>query len=460
MSTDPQPTSSPRGGAAARPDIVYLHSHDTGRELSPYGAPVATPNLQALAERGTVFRRAFAAAPTCSPSRAALLTGQWPHQTGMLGLAHRGHRLHRPRRHLAAVLGAAGYATALAGLQHLTPDPEEVRAMGYQQVIGTAENAETAATAFIESRPSEPFFLDVGFFETHRHAHNVAFNADDVRGDHRYAPAPPGLPDTPPTRADYADYAVSAARLDAKIGQVVEAIERTGRLERTLVVVTTDHGIPFPRAKCNANDRGLGVSLVLAGLPQVAGGRVVDGLVSHIDLYPTVCELAGVVRPSWVEGRSLLPLLDGSVSTLNEEVFGEVTFHVAYEPVRSVRTDRFRYTRRFGDQHRPELRNCDDSLSKDRLVEARWADVPVAKEELFDLVLDPTESRNLIAEPALAATADDLRRRLEEWMVRTADPVLDGKPFEPPYTKTSTAPGAPAGHDDGRPSGRRGEGDR
>lgn len=202
MRTDPQPAPpATADDAGLRPNIVYLHSHDTGREISPYGAAVTTPNLQALAEQGTVFRQAFSVAPTCSPSRAGLLTGQWPHQTGMLGLAHRGHRLRHPERHLAAVLGAAGYTTALAGLQHLSPAPDDVRAMGYQQIIGTADTAETAASTFIEAAPAGPFFLDVGFFETHRHA-DTAFNPDGVRGDGRYAAAPPGLPDTPATRAD------------------------------------------------------------------------------------------------------------------------------------------------------------------------------------------------------------------------------------------------------------------
>lgn len=440
MRTDPQPAQSattPVDDGGVRPNIVYLHSHDSGREISPYGAAVATPNLQALAQQGTVFRQAFSTAPTCSPSRAGLLTGQWPHQTGMLGLAHRGHRLRHPERHLAAVLAAAGYTTALAGLQHLSPETDEIRAMGYQQIIGTADTAETAATTFIEATPTEPFFLDVGFFETHRHA-DTGFNPDGIRGDGRYAPAPPGLPDTPATRADYADYATSAARLDDKIGKVIDALARTDQLTNTLVIVTTDHGIPFPRAKCNANDRGLGVSLILAGLPQLAGGQVVDELVSHLDLYPTVCELVGTPSPSWLEGRSLLPLLSASVDSLHEEVYGEVTFHVVYEPVRSLRTNRFRYTRRFADHHRPSMNNCDDSLTKTYLTESSWAATSVADEELFDLTLDPTETNNLIQDPALADTADDLRRRLDAWMTRTNDPVLDGKPFEPAYTPQRT----------------------
>ena len=429
-------TTSSATDPAPRPNIVYLHSHDTGRELSPYGAPVRTPHLQALAEDGTVFRQAFSTAPTCSPSRAGLLTGQWPHQSGMLGLAHRGHRLTHPERHLATTLGHAGYTTVLAGLQHLTPE-DEVASMGYQQVIGTARDAETAAAGFIESRPSEPYFLDVGFFETHRHGTTVAFHVDQVHGDSRWAPAPPGLPDTPATRSDYADYAASAATLDSKIGVVIEALAQTGQLATTLVIVTTDHGIPFPGAKCNVNDRGLGVALILGGLAQVSGGRVVDAMVSHLDLYPSICELADTAIPDWVEGRSLWPLLTGAQDRVHDELYGEVTFHVEYEPMRSVRTDRYRYIRRFAEQHHPMLSHCDAGLSKTQMLELGWADTSVDQELLFDLTFDPGEVNNIVADPARSAVAEDLRQRLADWMVRTDDPILHGKPFEPSHTKAA-----------------------
>lgn len=102
-----------------RPNIIYLNSHDTGRYVRPYGYSVATPKLQQLAEEGVVFRRAFSASPTCSPSRAALLTGRYPHEVGMLGLSHRGFSLIDHHQHLSHVLRTAGYRTALAGLQAL-----------------------------------------------------------------------------------------------------------------------------------------------------------------------------------------------------------------------------------------------------------------------------------------------------------------------------------------------------
>src|ERR1700712_5746489 len=153
-----------------RPNIVYLHSHDTGRHIQPYGHQVPTPNIQRLADQGLLFRQAYSAAAVCSSSRAALLTGQASHVTGMLGLAHRGYRLAHVDRHLAHTLHDAGYATALIGEQHLSADPVE---LGYNQVseiptFKAKDVAPAAVTLIYKLDPAKPFFLSVGFFETHR----------------------------------------------------------------------------------------------------------------------------------------------------------------------------------------------------------------------------------------------------------------------------------------------------
>ena len=123
------------------PNILYIHSHDTGRYIQPFGHAMPTPNFQRLAEQGVLFRQAFCANPTCSPSRAALLTGQWPHSCGMLGLAHRGFRLNDYSHHLVQTLKKAGYTTALSGFQHVgrppAADPSEI---GYDEIFDTAKN--------------------------------------------------------------------------------------------------------------------------------------------------------------------------------------------------------------------------------------------------------------------------------------------------------------------------------
>ena len=150
------------------PNILYIHSHDTGRYVQPYGYQVPTPNIQLLADQGVLFRNAFCAAPTCSGSRASLLTGQYCHNNGMLGLAHRGWSLNDYGQHVVHPLHAAGYYSALIGEQHISRDTEVI---GYDDVIeldtNVAADVAPTATATMSDCP-EPFFLSVGFFETHR----------------------------------------------------------------------------------------------------------------------------------------------------------------------------------------------------------------------------------------------------------------------------------------------------
>lgn len=424
-----------------RPNIVYIHSHDTGRYVQPYGHAVATPNIQRLAEAGVLFRQAFCAAPTCSPSRAALLTGQSAHSSGMLGLAHRGFALNDYSQHLIHTLRAAGYTSALAGVQHVAKDRAQI---GYDHLLDTqsnhAEHVAPAAVAFLQQAPQQPFFLSVGFFETHR-----VFPALAAGDDPRYCLPPNPLPDTPEVREDVAAYKASARLLDAGIGKVLDALDQNGLAENTLVICTTDHGLAFPGMKCNLTDHGMGVMLIMRGPGGFAGGKVIDAMVSHVDVFPTICDLLAIDRPAWLQGRSMLPLVRGEAEQINEEVFAEVTYHAAYEPKRAVRTSRWKYIRLYGDRRTPVLPNCDDSPSKEVWLRHGWRDVPLDTEQLYDLVFDPNETRNLVADPAYAQTLDDLRGRLDRWMQATDDPLLRG-PVSPP-------PGAQINDPDGMSPG-------
>ncbi|MBI2191453.1 MAG: sulfatase [Planctomycetes bacterium] len=407
-----------------RPNILYLHSHDTGRTIQPYGHAVSTPNLQRLAEQGALFRQAFCAAPTCSPSRAALLTGQWAHCSGMLGLAHRGFSLRDYRQHLVHTLRGVGYFSALAGVQHVAADPAVI---GYDSVLwlgrdpSVRRDPQVLASEFLDRRPPQPFFLSVGFFETHRE-----FPPLGPTEDPRYVLPPGSLPDTPETREDMARFGASARILDSKIGVVLEALERNGLAENTLVVCTTDHGLAFPRMKCNLTDAGTGVYLILRGPGGFSGGKTFDSLVSHVDLFPTLCDLLGTPRPGWLQGVSLMPLAQGQAREVRDELFAEVTYHAAYEPQRCVRTGRWKYIRRFGDRARPVLPNCDDGPSKSVWLAHGWRERQEEPESLYDLVFDPQEARNLIHSPGWDEAAVQMRGRLDRWMRATGDPILRG----------------------------------
>jgi N-sulfoglucosamine sulfohydrolase len=413
---------------AGKPNIIYLHSHDTGRYVQPYGHQLPTPNIQRLADQGLLFRQAFCAAPSCSGSRACLLTGQWAHVNGMTGLAHRGWKLNDYGRHIVHPLREAGYWSALIGEQHLSEDPN---ILGYDHVvdIGTTRvhSIAPAALQLLRSRPPQPFFLSIGFFETHREF----FEPSSVR-DALYGAPPSHLPDTPETRSDMASFKASARSLDQGVGAVLHALDELGLVDNTILVLTTDHGLPFPGAKATLTDRGLGVMLIIRGPGGFIGGHVSDALVSHVDIYPTLCELAGAPLPDDLAGTSLLPLARGEEDEIRDELFAELTYHVAYDPQRAIRTKRYKYIRQYGDRLEPVLPNVDDSPSKDLLVAAGWRERRRPREQLYDLLMDPGEMRNLAGDPALDEIQAQLSEHLQRWMDETDDPLLDGPVPVPP----------------------------
>jgi len=412
-----------------RPNILYLHSHDTGRYISPYGHAMPTPNLQRVAEDGVLFRQAFCAAPTCSPSRAALLTGQCAHSAGMLGLAHRnfGFALNDYSHHIIHILNTVGYHSVLAGVSHIAKNKAD---QGYDEILTVGEGGVAgAAEEFLQrqsTEPSAPFFLDVGFADTHREFPEVG-----PEDDPRYCQPPAPLPDTPEIRADMAAFKTSVRRLDNDMGRVLDALQATGLDRDTLVICTTDHGLAFPAMKCNLTDHGIGVMLVMRGPEDLAGGifsggGVCDALVSHIDVFPTVCDLLDIEPPAWLEGRSLLPLLRGEAEQVNEAIFAEINFHSSFEPARALRTSRWKYIRRFDDRDSSVLVHCDGSPSKEYWLAQGWSEQWVDQEQLYDLCFDPMERHNLADDPAHGGVLDAMRERLRNWMEQTNDPLLQG----------------------------------
>ena len=393
-----------------RPNILYIHSHDTGRYVQPYGCAIPTPNIQKLAEEGILFRQAYCASPMCSPSRAALLTGQSPHSCGQFGLVNCGFTLRDPEKHLAHTLKNNGYYTALYGLQHVHLNPA---VLGYERIVEIQKNERNidgvlykydaepttqAAIEFLNEQPRQPFFLTVGYFETHHDFPKLGPD-DDIR----YCPIPAPLPDTPPIREEMARFKASAKILDNNMGAVIDALETNGLKDNTLVICTTDHGIPFPGMKTCLTGHGTGVMMMLCGPGEFSGGRVSDSLVSQVDIYPTLCELLEIDPPQWLEGKSMLPLIRDEKEEINEEVYYEANYQgIYYTPQRAVRTQRWNYVRHYDRQSN------------------------VAQEQLYDLILDPIERNNIADEPSMRDTLKDLQIRLNHWMEETEDPLLHG----------------------------------
>lgn len=410
-----------------RPNIIYFHTHDTGRYIEPYGAPIRTPRLQAFAEESVVFRNAHSAAPTCSPSRAALLTGQWAHTAGMLGLAHRGHCLKNYDHHLVRTLHRHGYTSALVGVQHEANGPgAATETIGYHEelpVAGVLAPAHRdAALRYLRRHHDQPFFLSIGLNETHT-LPKTGWLFGHPGGDDRWNAPAPTMPNAPITRRDMASFHAAAWQVDQALGAVLDTLQEEGLAENTVVLVTTDHGIAMPEMKCTLGATGTGVMMMLRA-PGLPAGLAIDPLVSQIDVFPTLCDLLGIDSPPWLQGTSLLPTLEGR--PIREEAFAEITYHAAYQPQRAIRTERWLYIQHFDDWNRPRLPNVDASGSKSLWVDAGWPEQELPTVRLHDLIFDPHELRNLADCPTAATVRADLAQRLDRWMIETDDPLLLG----------------------------------
>lgn len=425
-------------------NIVYLHTHDSGRIISPYGYKVPTPNLEAFAKEAVVFRNCFCAGPTCSPSRAAMLTGTYPHQNGMLGLAQRGFKLDY-EKHLVRYLNSHDYHTVLCGIQHEAGwylDEGGGRMIGYQEEL-TADNSgyrqedlgdwdlDNAGKVcrWLESyRDDQPFFLSYGMYATHRRYPDSI--SEDIEKD--FILPPPPIPDSPETREDFARYMTSSSKADRCVGMILDTLKKLGHMEDTIIFFTTDHGLANPFSKCTLFDSGIGVAFMIrcpAAISQSSQtGRLVDGLISHVDVFPTLCDLLGLEKPDYLEGVSFAPAIRGETDSVRGEIFAEVNFHTSYEPIRCVRTERYKYIRYYDkDYLKINRSNIDESPTKDYFMGHGLEQQIKYEEALYDLIYDMGERNNLAGNPDYEGIKEELAQKLEHHMEATVDPLVNGE---------------------------------
>lgn len=438
-----------------RPNIVLIHCHDLGVFTQAYGqATVRTPNLDALAAEGVRFARSFCTAPQCSPSRASLFTGRYPHSNGVMGLTHADFAwdLHPDEVHLASVLQSAGYETAAIGVIHETPRVPGV--WGYQSYERArwgdevADKAIDRLAALAEDPPAGPFYLYAGFIEPHRlpvdreqrgdqtFLHPVAgYGPDTTLG----VDVPGYLADTPGTREELAELQGAVHWVDGQVGRILEAVRRAPFADETLVIFTTDHGYAMPRAKCNLYEHGIAVALIVR-LPSRDGwhgGRVVDAMISNLDVMPTLLDLLDLPMPERVQGASFVPLLDGLTEVgPHDAIFTELTYHDYYDPKRSIRTERFKLIANFSTA--PAFMDPSQAWRPraDTVVPANQAMAYHPHLELYDLEADPWELENLAGDEALAPVRQALAARLYRQMVATDDPLLQGAVMSPHHRTT------------------------
>lgn len=422
-------------------NIIYIHTHDSGRILSPYGYATKNEGLLSFAKESLLFREAYAASPTCSPSRAALLTGMYPHSSGMLGLSQRGFSIYDYSKHLVPFLKTNNYHTVLCGIQHEAGfylDHEKgSKIIGYDEDISTDNdkykeeelynwdynNAISASKWISNYKSDKPFFMSFGFFATHR-----KFPIKDNGENPNYVMPPFPIADNVFTREDFARYLDSAKYFDLCFTKIINAIKESGYYDNSIIIFTTDHGIAFPFAKCNLKDAGIAVSLIIRVPKSKLNGEISDYLVSHVDIFPTLCDLLNIQKPDYLEGVSFADIFKSGKKKIREEVFSEINFHTSYEPVRAVRSDRYKYIRYFDEGYlNVNLSNTDNSKSKNFYLENDLDKIKKPKEALYDLIYDIGETNNLIDNICYKEVLNDFRERLNSFMIKTNDPLLNGR---------------------------------
>jgi len=422
-------------------NVIYIHTHDSGRILSPYGYDVPTPHLLEFAKDATLFRQAYSVGPTCSPSRAGLLTGMYPHSNGMLGLSQRGFGLSDYSKHLVQFLKMHGYHTVLCGIQHEAGSyfnhREGAQKIGYDEDITTdpakyaeeelvkwdLENAKKVCEWLRKWKSDKPFFLSYGLYATHRKFPNEGL----VEIDSNYIAPPYPLFDHGIIREDYKKYLYSASWFDRAFQIVMDTLKTEGLYDESIIIFTTDHGIAFPFSKCTLYDSGIGVSLIMRVPGSRMNGEVIDGLVSHVDMFPTLCDLLQLEKPDYLQGFSFAELFRDKTIDVREEIFSEINFHTSYEPARCIRTKRYKYIRYYDEQYlKINLSNIDNSDSKDYYLNNGLQQEVKYQEALYDLLFDPGERNNLVDDERYQDVLEEMRKRLLTYQEETDDPLLKG----------------------------------
>lgn len=429
--------------SAPRPNVVLIIADDLAwNDLGAFGNDaVRAPNLDRLARGGLRFDRAFVTASSCSPSRASLITGRYPHSTDA-------EQLHWavPAAQVTFVeqLRGAGYWTGASGKWHLGDAlkdrfdvVDDVGEAGFQtdpktgKMLAKDDSGASGWVPLLERRPKgRPFFAWLAALDPHR---DYVTGAVANPHDPATVVVPPYLPDVPEVRRDLALYYDEIARLDGYVCRVVAELERQRVLDNTLILVLSDNGRPFPRDKTTLYDSGIRTPLIAHWPRGVKPGGRASSLVSTVDIAPTILELAGVAAPPSVQGRSFAAILRDPSHSIRTEIYAEKNWHDFEDRARAVRDNRFKYIRNFyvdlpltppADAVRsPSFEAMKRLRAAGSLTPAqsRVFAAPRPAEELYDTEADPHELRNLAVEASHAARLKAFREKLAAWQQATGD---------------------------------------
>jgi arylsulfatase A-like enzyme len=433
----------------ARPNVLLCIADDWGwPHAGVLGDPVVrTPTFDRLAREGLLFERAFVSSPSCTPSRNALLTGQHFWRLGPGANLHSTLPVEHPVYPL--LLERAGYHV---GHWRKSFGPGRLEPGGYVDSHPAGERYGGFAE-FLDARPEgAPFCFWLGSSDPHRPYEAGSGAAAGMELER--VSVPPFWPDEERVRSDLADYYFEVQRFDREVGEALALLEARGELANTVVVMTGDHGMPFPRCKSNVYELGVRVPLAIRWPAGMEGGRRSDALVSFTDLAPTFLELAGLDVPDVMTGRSLVPLLRDSAAPWRDHVLFGKERHVPSQPrpsmagypSRAVRTDGWAYIRNFSPDLWPAgigtledtpmgwvYSDCDGGPAKSAVLEAEdrryfaWCFGKRPAEELYDLRADPYQLVNLAAMSEHEEQRHALAELLGRELAATGDPRASGE---------------------------------
>ena len=353
-----------------------------------------------------------------------------------MGLAHGEFSWHLPstETHIAQHLKDNGYHTALFGLQHVTSN-DKVQVLGFDewQLGGQSRVVSPQVVQWLQTRgrsqtASQPFYLEIGFGDTHR---PWGGNLPDwTLGTHR----PRWLPPYSGSDEEMARFQGEIYAVDQAIGKIVEALRHSGFHSNTWLIFTSDHGIAIPRAKGTLYDPGIEVPLIMEWPDRHLSTATFDHLISHVDIVPTILEALNVNVPSSVQGYSFWPLLTGKPYRPRTEIFAEKTYHTVYDPIRAIRTTAEKMIVHFNTYDTADV-PVDAKDSPVYEVLRPELTRPHSYVELFDLIDDPLERRNLAGNPDAYNLMENLVQRLRQWMNATKDPLLEGMVASPTYRR-------------------------
>ncbi|MCX6952043.1 MAG: sulfatase [Verrucomicrobia bacterium] len=446
--------------APARPNVLFIIFDDWGwRDAGAYGSTwVKTPNFDRVAREGALFKNAFTSNPKCSPCRASILTGRNTWQLRE-AVSHNGY-FPAGFEVYPDLLERAGYTVGLTG-KGWGPGDFQTLAKRTRNPAGPAFNEFThtpVATgisrndyarnfeAFLEKRPrGTPFSFWLGFHEPHRaYEWNSGARLGKSPAD---VQVPAYLPDTDIVRRDLLDYAVEVEAADAQIGRALKALEAAGELDNTLIIVTSDHGMPFPYVKGQIHEDGFHLPLAIRWGGVIKPGRVIEDFINVRDFAPTYLELAGLPKHEQMTGRSLVSLLrsekSGWVENRDAMLVGKERHDLGRPndlgyPVRALRTKDFLYVHNFHPDRWPagnpetDFGNCDPGPTKEvvKILGGHFYDLSFGKrlpDELYDLQRDPQGVNNLAHDLAYGAKLAELRGRMQQLLKDDADPRILGE---------------------------------